>query len=270
MVSNNVSFDSVNHNDCRLCASHSVNFIFKQIIFSQSICYYECSVCGYVQTEYPYWLDKAYSSAINNSDTGIMARNQFNVGYVLATLSTLNKMNGIVVDCAGGYGILVRLLRDHGVEALWSDPYCKNLLALGFEYSSDSGPADLVTAFEAFEHFVDPLLEVQKLFSIAPNLLVSTNLIATPAPPPDQWWYYGFDHGQHVGFFRLQTLQFIANKFGKNLATDGTACHLFTDKPINAMQWNLKTRIARRVPCLFGRKLQSKIWADFEKMSGKS
>jgi hypothetical protein len=52
------------------------------------------------------------------------------------------------VDCAGGYGILTRLLRDIGVDALWSDPFCQNLMALGFEHSNE--PAELVTAFEEF------------------------------------------------------------------------------------------------------------------------
>ena len=194
----------------------------------------------------------------------IMARNQSNVGLILATLSMTKKMNATVVDCAGGYGILVRLLRDRGVEALWSDPFCQNLLAVGFEYTNEK--AELVTAFEAFEHFVDPLLEAEKLFAIAPNLLISTNLIATPAPSPDQWWYYGLDHGQHIGFFRFQTLQFIAQKFGKHLVTDGVGCHFFTEKPINATHWKLKVRIARKMPFLFSQTLKSKIWSDFEKM----
>ena len=252
---------------CRVCASDVGGAIFNGFIFKKSVNYFECSACGYVQTEWPYWLQKAYSSAINNCDTGIMARNQANVVLILATLSVINKTNATVVDCAGGYGILVRLLRDRGVEALWSDPYCRNLLALGFERTEEK--AELVTAFEAFEHFVDPLLEVEKLFSIAPSLLISTNLIATPAPSLDQWWYYGLDHGQHIGFFRLQTLQFIAKKFGKRLVTDGQEFHLFTDEPINAIYWNLTVRIARRMPFLFGRNLESKIWSDFEKMSDK-
>jgi Nif-specific regulatory protein len=46
---------------------------------------------------------------------------------------SLGSLFGTVVDCAGGYGILVRLLRDYGVNALWSDPYCENVLAKGFE-----------------------------------------------------------------------------------------------------------------------------------------
>jgi Methyltransferase domain len=251
---------------CRCCASKASQ-VFSGLLLEFNINYFECSVCGYVQTEYPYWLDKAYSSAINNCDTGIMLRNQANVGIVLATLNALRQMKGRVVDCAGGYGILIRLLRDRGVNALWSDPYCKNLLAVGFEHTDEK--AELVTAFEAFEHFVNPVLEVEKLFEIAPNLLISTTLIATPAPAPHGWWYYGLDHGQHVGFFRVQTLQFIAKKFGKQLVSDGVGCHLFADKPISSTQWNLNVRIARRFPFLYGRKLESKVWSDFEKMSRK-
>jgi hypothetical protein len=261
------AINSLSKNYCRVCIKENNHPVFSGYIFEKSVNYFECSTCGYVQTEQPYWLEKAYSSAINNCDTGIMARNQSNVGLVLATLSEIQKMNGIVVDCAGGYGILVRLLRDRGVEALWSDPYCQNLLALGFEHAKEE--AELVTAFEAFEHFIDPLFEAEKLFAIAPNLLISTNLIASPAPSLDKWWYYGLDHGQHIGFFRLKTLQFLAKRFGKHLISDGVGCHLFTDNPINASKWNLKVRIARKVPFLFSKKLKSKIWPDFEKMSAK-
>jgi hypothetical protein len=253
---------------CRVCSNNIKNSIFSGLIFDNEVKYFECDICGYVQTEKPYWLDQAYSSAINNCDTGIMARNQSNVGLVLSTLSLLGEKTGTVVDCAGGYGILVRLLRDRGIEALWSDPYCQNLLAVGFERSSQKG--DLVTAFEAFEHFVDPLLETKKLFFVSPNLLISTNLISTPTPKLGDWWYYGLDHGQHIGFFRSQTLQFIAKKFNKYLVTDGVSRHLFSEKPISEFQWKMHIRLARRFPALYGRNLRSKTWSDFEKMSGNT
>lgn len=252
---------------CRLCSGNIGSPIFSGFVFNNNIKYFECQTCAYVQTEYPHWLDKAYSSAINNCDTGIMARNQSNVGLVVATLSTLGKVDGTVVDCAGGYGILVRLLRDRGVEALWADAYCQNLLAVGFEHTNQK--ADLVTAFEAFEHFVDPLVEAEKLFSIAPNLLISTSLIPSPTPSLNEWWYYGLDHGQHIGFFRLKTLRHIAHKFGKYFISDGATYHLFTDAPINQFGWKMKSRIGRHYPSIFDRKLQSKTWSDFEKISGK-
>lgn len=250
---------------CRLCSTEIGGPIFTGLIFESTVKYFECRICGYVQTERPYWLEKAYSSVISNFDTGIMARNQSNVGLILATLSVNNIMTGVVVDYAGGYGILVRLLRDRGIEALWSDPYAKNLVAVGFEHTTQR--AELVTAFEVFEHFTDPLLEANKLFAIAPNLLISTILIDTPAPLPDRWWYYGLEHGQHVGFFRLQTLEFIAKKFNKYLVSDGVSCHMFTDKPVNSYAWKLKASIGRRLPFLFGRKLKSKTQSDFARMS---
>jgi len=248
---------------CRFCSAQS-NHVFSAPLLDNLVNYYNCSACGYFQTEAPYWLGKAYSSAMNNCDTGIMIRNQSNVGLVMATLNSLNKKHGRVIDCAGGYGILVRLLRDRGINALWSDPYCKNLLAVGFEHTDEG--ADLVTAFEAFEHFVDPSAEVKKLFAIAPNLLISTELIATPAPALDRWWYYGSDHGQHIGFFRLKTLQILAKKFNKHLVSNGQNYHLFTDNPLNGIQWNLNIRIARKFPFLYSRGLTSKVWQDFEKM----
>jgi hypothetical protein len=33
--------------------------------------YFQCGGCGFLQTETPYWLDEAYSSAIVTADTGI-------------------------------------------------------------------------------------------------------------------------------------------------------------------------------------------------------
>lgn len=250
---------------CRLCASPSGSSIFSAPIFGRPVTYFKCQACGYVQTEMPNWLDKAYASAINACDTGIMLRNQSNVPLVLATLKLLGCLEDRVVDCAGGYGILVRLLRDSGVDAAWSDPYCQNLLAVGFEHGGE--PAGLVTAFEAFEHFVDPSAEMEKLLQMAPNLLISTSLIPDPTPEPQQWWYYGLDHGQHIGFFRLQSLQHLADRFGRYLVTNGADCHLFSEKPISEKAWKSEIHKARNDSNRYSRVLKSKTWADFEKMS---
>ena len=90
--------------------------------------YYECASCGYVQTESPHWLAQAYSSAINDSDTGIMKRNLYNRRIILGALHLLGETSGAMLDCAGGYGMLVRLLRDDGVDAFWYDKIFKILL----------------------------------------------------------------------------------------------------------------------------------------------
>lgn len=245
---------------CRLCGRMAEKLFSGVVLESCSIDYFECKSCGYVQTEQPIWLDQAYSQAINDSDTGIMIRNQANARIVLATLSLLGKVNGRVVDYAGGYGILVRMLRDIGVEALWSDPYCENLLCRGFEYRE--GRADLVTAFEAFEHFVDPGAELDQMLEIAPNLLLSTEIIANPAPQPDAWWYYGKDHGQHVGFFRVRTLHELAARHGKYLLTDGKAYHLFSERPVSAVRWGFLRTLAQLSPKALSLRLSPKTASD--------
>jgi hypothetical protein len=255
------------NNICRCCGS-LVKQLFSGQLIGQSVTYFECNKCGYVQTESPYWLDQAYADAINDSDTGIMLRNQLNARIVLATMLMLRKFDGTLVDCAGGYGILVRLLRDFGVNALWSDRYCKNLLARGFEYTNQK--AFLVTAFEAFEHFVNPAEELDRLLTIAPNVLFSTDIIVDPAPQHDDWWYYGKDHGQHIGFFRIRTLEKLAQERGMYLVSNGTTCHLITEKPINQVLWQLMIRYNRFIPFILNRRMTSKVWSDYNLMSGKN
>jgi hypothetical protein len=254
-----------NNQSCRSCHG-AVNQIFSGNLIGNNVIYYECQTCGYVQTEVPYWLEQAYAEAINTSDTGIMLRNQVNTRIVLGVAWLLGKLDGNLVDYAGGYGILVRLLRDLGLNALWFDPYCQNLLAKGFEFKDEK--ADLVTSFEAFEHFVNPAEELDRLLCIAPNVLFSTELISDPTPTHDDWWYYGKEHGQHIGFFRIRTLEKLAQERGKYLVSNGASYHLISDKPINQMVWRLMIRFNKIMPILLKHKLVSKVWLDHDKIAG--
>ena len=248
------------HDVCRLCGGNTKYLWSGSLLDITTVKYFDCPVCGYVQTEYPYWLERAYSEAINDSDTGIMARNLSNAKIVLATLLKLGQLHGTVLDCAGGYGILVRLLRDQGIDAQWSDQYCKNLLARGFEYTT--GRKSLVTAFEAFEHFVNPAKEFDKLLTISSNLLLSSELIIGPTPAQNEWWYFAIEHGQHIGFFRQKTLEYLANTRGKYLTSDGHSYHLFSDMPVNRFVWKKLLKFKHYLPGIIGRKLQSKTWQD--------
>lgn len=246
---------------CRVCRG-KVEKLFNYKLLGHHVNLFECLRCAYVSTEEPYWLVQAYQSAINSNDTGIMLRNAQNVSVVLATLAMLGLTKERVVDCAGGYGILVRMLRDVGVDAYWSDPYSENLLARGFDHSGEK--AALVTAFEAFEHFVNPPQELEELFSIAPNLLMSTELIPTPAPKIGDWWYYIPETGQHIGFFRIPTLEYLAKKFNKFLISDGRSYHLFCDHPTFLLQWRIFRILAKKIPSLFTRGLSPLTQTDFE------
>ena len=246
---------------CRCCGQSLGEYIFKVEIFNRLVAFFECDFCGYVQTEEPDWLDTAYASPINVSDTGIMQRNLSNRSLVLATLITMRSKKSQVVDYAGGHGFLVRLLRDVGIDAFWADPHSENLVARGFEFKGFGSPK-LVTAFEAFEHFVSPVEELGNLLRISPNVLLTTNLIPKPTPRPHDWWYYGLEHGQHIGFFRKQTLYYLAQKFNLHLLTDGNSCHLFSEKKYSYLSWTLFRKIARFFPQIFSFDMASKTLED--------
>ena len=246
---------------CRCCGQSLRMLHFNGKIFEKTVAFFECDYCGYVQTESPTWLDLAYKSPINVSDTGIMKRNFSNTHIVLATLALMGCKNSQVVDFSGGYGLLVRLLRDIGIDAFWNDPYSENLVARGFEFDGTGSPK-LVTAFEAFEHFVSPCQELSNLLDLSPNVLLTTNLIPTPTPNPTTWWYYGLEHGQHIGFFRIKTLQYLADRFNLFLLTDGKSCHFLSEKKYSYFNWYILRKIARLFPRVLSFGLSPKTFDD--------
>ena len=252
--------DTVMSERCRVCGADS-RFAFSGPLLGRSVRYFDCPTCGYFQTEAPHWLEAAYASPINDVDTGILWRNQLNVRRVLMTLLAWRRLDGIVVDHAGGYGILVRLLRDAGVDARWADKYCQNLLARGFE--ANGAACQLLTAFEVFEHLEAPLADLRLMLAQAPVVLLSTELAPDDGPPPPDWWYLGPEHGQHIGFLRSRTLDWMAQQLGCYHASDGRSLHVFCTLPV-PRRWNLFVRLQWLAPWVARLALRPRTMTDFE------
>lgn len=250
---------------CRCCGEDASLFADGQVL-GHHTGYFQCAVCEYVQTGDPHWLDDAYRDPINIEDTGILARNRDNVGRVIATLWALGNPRGLVLDEAGGYGVLVRMLRDAGIDARWRDKYCDNLFARGFEYRGED--VELATAFEVFEHLSAPQTELASLMDAAPNLLVSTDLIPSPPPAPADWWYYGPEHGQHIGFYTLRTLHHLARRFDRYLLSDGHSFHLFSSRPVSAARWKFLVAIRKLLAPATQFHLGTRTWRDHLAVKG--
>ena len=61
--------------ECKICESESHKFAKASVLGRYEVDYFQCSNCGFVQTEDPYWLEEAYSDAIASSDVGLVFRN---------------------------------------------------------------------------------------------------------------------------------------------------------------------------------------------------
>ena len=254
---------------CGICGAEAVKIFDRTILDKYRIDYFRCPACDLVQTEEPYWLNEAYASTMNLSDTGLMLRNIF---FPLVTLNLVYyyfDRRKVFLDYAGGYGIFVRLMRDIGLDFRWQDNFASNLLARGFEYSDRDAGIELITAFEVFEHFKAPLEEIEKMLKISKNILFSTTLLPCAAPKPEEWWYYGFDHGQHISFYSQKTFRFIAGKYGLNYYTDNRSIHLLTDKKISPLVFrSLAGKRSGLLPWIWAwLHLKSRTWDDHRLMS---
>lgn len=221
--------------NCRICEAEVHSVFAATVLRKYRVSYFHCDSCGFLQTENPYWLSEAYLDPINRSDCGLLGRNIRFAHFTAPLLFVAFDRNARFLDYAGGYGVFTRLMRDIGFDYYWHDPYVKNLFADGFEFNQHLLPVELITAFEVFEHLSDPRAELDRMTGISPNILFSTLLLPEPLPKPDDWWYYGTEHGQHVALYSLKTLRFLARKYRVNLLTNGVDVHLFTRKRVNPL-----------------------------------
>ena len=233
--------------------------------------YVWCKACGLLQAESPFWLEEAYALPIATMDTGILQRNLSFATLLGGLLWFSTNGRGTFVDVAGGYGLLVRLMRDRGFDFRWHDRYAKNLVARGFE-AEPGGAHEAITAMEVLEHVTDPLQFLRdNLERWRSRTIVFTTTLYGPGEPPepDAWWYYAFGAGQHVSFFARRTLAAIAERLGLSLHSRGDV-HVLTEREIGPLTFRALTdrRISRVAEAYVRMRMPSRTRQDFQDLQG--
>ena len=257
---------------CKICQNAAVPAFNASILGKYDATYFRCSSCGFMQTEDPHWLAESYASAINGIDLGPVNRAMSGSRLIEGVILSSFDRNAKFVDYGAGYGVLVRLMRDHGFDFYWQDLYCENLFAKHF-VAEPGMTFELLTAFEVFEHLVDPLAEIKTMLQYSGNLLFSTLLVPSEAKTATDWWYFAPEHGQHVAFYTVPALRVIANRFNLHLSTDGNGTHLLSRKSVSDRRFRFfarDTRWSRLVRAALRRRMQkqSLLIDDFRAVSG--
>lgn len=239
----------------------------KTILQKYNVTYFQCEESGFLTTESPYWLNEAYQSAIACTDTGLVQRNLSNSRWLSVAIKLLLSPKGKYLDIAGGYGLLARLMRDEGFDFYTIDKYCTNIFAPLFE-PDKTFSANALCAFEVLEHIENPVSFISENFSHynCETLFFSTLTFPNGTLPPEDWWYFSCDTGQHISFYQKKTLQMIADSLSLNYYCFSTGLHLITNKQINVFKKNILSQKKLTTLLYFLFFLfyspESKIWKD--------
>ncbi len=255
----------VNILNCLICSNKTYLFTNGKILSKYNISYFKCPNCGFVQTEFPYWLDEAYNSAITNSDIGLISRNIELWKNVTAILKIYFPKMKKGLDYGGGYGIFTRLMRDSGFEFEWYDRYCENIFANGFEKTQDH--YDVLTAFELFEHFDNPMEQIKTLMELSDNVICSTELIPKETPAISEWWYYSEETGQHISFYSNEAMKFIASFYNRYYLSYKNI-HIFSKKTLSPKNLKLICKNNALINGLIKR--ESLLKVDYNNITGKN
>jgi len=202
------------------------------------------------------------------------------IGPIDRSISTAQQMRALILslfnhrkpflDYGAGYGILVRRMRDLGFDFKYYDAHCTNLFCKGFEGPLAGTQYEMITAIEVFEHLEQPLDVLETLLQSTGSVFFTTELLPSHIPKPDQWWYYGLAHGQHISIFSREALNILASRVGKHLYS-WSRFHLITDKNISPRLYRilLQPNWAVMIGTILARarRVQSLLVADFERVS---
>lgn len=242
--------------NCNICKRGSSYIFSASILGKHNGQYYRCDYCGFIQTEEPYWLEEAYSSAITSLDIGLISRNITLFPITSALISQNFNPDAIFLDYGGGYGMFTRLMRDNGFDFYRQDLFCENLFAKHFD-SSDLQTGvkfELLTAFEVFEHLPKPCESLRSMLDHSDSIFFSTELVPTGVKTRDDWWYFMPETGQHISLYTSQSLNYLAKKNNLNYYSNNRNLHLFTAKKLNTSLFKLlmNYRVAKLVNMLNG------------------
>lgn len=195
---------------CRLCGGSTTHRFSHRILGKYPCGFWQCSQCGSLQTDAPYWLDESYAEIHSATDTGMAART-LQMAQLVGLLLRMAGMGGktLCLDWGGGNGLFCRMMRDQGFNFYNDDKYAEPFYCAGFTADRIGiAKCDAVTSFEVFEHLPNPRAELTNILRLEPKLWIfSTQLYEGQGP---DWNYLGPGLGRHVFFYSEKALRLFA------------------------------------------------------------
>lgn len=194
---------------CKICNSDTYVLYDEQFDMD----YHRCTSCGFIYEDPKHH----YTEVKEKEEYGTHNNSIEDEGYVKMFRKFQKAfepfVNGktLLEYGSGPEPVFSELMRRDGYEVTSYDPYFLP------DESYLKHTYDVITSTEVFEHFVDPMAEIDKLM----GLLKSKGLLAimTQFPKDDDhfknWWYRR--DPTHISFYTLKSFEVIAKKYDVNI-----------------------------------------------------
>jgi hypothetical protein len=213
---------------CRLCRAPAVFTFHLKLMGRHDVAYFQCTGCRCLQTETPYWLEEAYADTRRPLDVYSATRIEQLRGVTQHVSRLFKWQSGErLLDWGAGDGLLVRMLRDAGIDAYSYDIHTRNNYAVGFDAAPGAG-FRMITAFELWEHLPEPAEELDRIFSLQPDIhLLTTGLYSGQG---SDWHYLVPETGRHVFLYSREAMHWIAEKYGYQVLAASSASIFYRGK----------------------------------------
>lgn len=229
---------------CKICGAESIPFdavdrsktccedVYPLGVSGRSTIYHRCRDCGFIFTaDFDQYTSKDWATQIYN-DEYVVVDPDYRERRPLLTCtmieSQFSRNETIGLDFGAGSGLMAKTLRNRGWLYDAYDPFGEVNMS-----SERRQMYNVCSAFEVFEHLVDPISEMKDLLAMcSPDklaLVIGTN--ASDGVVSEQsrlsWWYAAPRNG-HISLFSKEALRRMAQRFELNYASFGSSTHFLT------------------------------------------
>lgn len=189
---------------CKICDSTNL----REISANNKI-YYHCLDCEFIFIDSNYLISSDEElSQYNQHNNSIENEGYVNMfeNFIKEAISPFIK-EGKALDFGSGPGpVLSELLKRKGFDVNIYDPfYAPNL---------PSDKFDLISSTEVFEHFINPLENIELILSLLNKngiLAIMTNFHYNSEESFKKWWY--IRDPTHISFYTKKTFEYLAKKY---------------------------------------------------------
>lgn len=220
-----------------ICRSTKFNEISKYSrLLGEKVDYRECKLCGLIvaPNSINYDLSKIYNETyFSNMDSGWKGRAELVLKFVNSLNHGLNLKKMKICDFGAGNGYFTKSLIDSGYNVCAYEPFLGNNLYLDkMYYINEPFEADVLIMVEVFEHFTNPLKEIEEIlikFNYPKILIFTTQLRENAKENIDDWWYLNPDAG-HFTLWSKKSLVRLGELEGYNLVSFSDFMHILCKK----------------------------------------